>query len=54
MSKSPPLLEIKQLRRLMVGPVTLSVDAGDCLCISGPSGSGKSLLLRSIADLDPH
>ena len=54
MSKSPPLLEIKQLRRLMVGPVTLSADAGDCLCISGPSGSGKSLLLRSIADLDPH
>ena len=54
MSKTPPLLEIKQLRRLMVGPVTLSADAGDCLCISGPSGSGKSLLLRSIADLDPH
>ena len=54
MSKTPPLLEIKQLHRLMVGPVTLSVDAGDCLCISGPSGSGKSLLLRSIADLDPH
>ncbi|MEN8207033.1 MAG: ATP-binding cassette domain-containing protein [Pseudomonadota bacterium] len=54
MSKAPPLLEIKQLRRLMVGPVTLEVDVGDCLCISGPSGSGKSLLLRSIADLDPH
>ena len=54
MSKAAPLLEIKQLRRLMVGPVTLSVDVGDCLCISGPSGSGKSLLLRSIADLDPH
>ena len=54
MSKAPPLLEIKQLRRLMVGPVTLDVDVGDCLCISGPSGSGKSLLLRSIADLDPH
>ena len=54
MSRTPPLLEIKQLRRLMVGPVTLSVDVGDCLCLSGPSGSGKSLLLRSIADLDPH
>jgi len=53
-SRTPPLLEIKQLRRLMVGPVTLSVDVGDCLCLSGPSGSGKSLLLRSIADLDPH
>jgi ABC-type iron transport system FetAB ATPase subunit len=54
MSKVPPLLEIKQLRHLMVGPVTLDVDVGDCLCISGPSGSGKSLLLRSIADMDPH
>lgn len=54
MSKTPPLLQINQLRRLMVGPVTLAVDEGDCLCISGPSGSGKSLLLRAIADLDPH
>ncbi len=54
MSKAPPLLQINRLRRLSVGPVTLAVDEGDCLCISGPSGSGKSLLLRAIADLDPH
>ena len=54
MSKAPPLLQINMLRRLMAGPVTLAVDVGDCLCISGPSGSGKSLLLRAIADLDPH
>ncbi len=54
MSKAPPLLQINQLRRLMIGPVSLAVEAGDCLCISGPSGSGKSLLLRAIADLDPH
>jgi len=38
----------------MIGPLSLDVDSGDCLCISGPSGSGKSLLLRAIADLDPH
>ncbi len=38
----------------MLGPVELSVGAGECLCITGPSGSGKSLLLRAIADLDPH
>ena len=54
MSKAPPLLQIEELRRLMIGPLTLSVDAGDCLCISGPSGSGKSLLLRAMADMDPH
>ena len=38
----------------MLGPVSMAVDAGDCVCISGPSGSGKSLLLRALADLDPH
>jgi len=53
-SKAPPLLQINRLRRLMIGPVSLSVDEGDCLCISGASGSGKSLLLRAIADLDAH
>ena len=36
----------------MLGPVNLSVNAGECLCITGPSGGGKSLLLRAIADLD--
>ena len=54
MSKAPPLLQINQLSRLMVGPLSLAVDDGDCLCIAGASGSGKSLLLRAIADLDPH
>jgi ABC-type iron transport system FetAB ATPase subunit len=53
-SRSSPLLQIKRLRRLMVGPVSFDVAAGECLCLSGPSGAGKSLLLRAIADLDPH
>jgi ABC-type iron transport system FetAB ATPase subunit len=48
------LLQIKNLRRLMIGPVSFTVAAGECLCLSGPSGAGKSLLLRAIADLDPH
>jgi ABC-type iron transport system FetAB ATPase subunit len=47
-------LQIKELARPMLGPVNLSVDEGECLCITGPSGGGKSLLLRAIADLDPH
>lgn len=54
MSKTPPLLQIKNLRRLMLGPLSLAVDAGDCVCITGASGTGKSLLLRALADLDPH
>ncbi len=37
-----------------VGPIDLTVDAGECVCIEGDSGSGKTLLLRAIADLDPH
>jgi len=53
-SRSSPLLQIKNLRRLMIGPVSFDVEAGECLCLSGPSGTGKSLLLRAIADLDPH
>jgi ABC-type iron transport system FetAB ATPase subunit len=53
-SKAPPLLQIKNLRRLMIGPLSLDVESGDCVCIFGPSGCGKSLLLRAIADLDPH
>lgn len=54
MSKTPPLLQIKALTVPNVEPVTLTLDASECLCITGPSGSGKSLLLRALADLDPH
>jgi putative ABC transport system ATP-binding protein len=35
-------------------PVDLDLAAGERVFLSGPSGSGKSLLLRAIADLDPH
>lgn len=37
-----------------VGPVSISVARGECLAILGASGSGKSLLFRAIADLDPN
>lgn len=47
-------LEIRQLVTRHVGPVDLSIEAGECVCIQGESGSGKTLLLRAIADLDPH
>jgi ABC-type iron transport system FetAB ATPase subunit len=37
-----------------VGPLDLELRAGECLVIAGPSGAGKTLLLRAIADLDVH
>lgn len=37
-----------------LGPISFSVYASECVCISGNSGSGKTRLLRAIADLDPH
>lgn len=34
--------------------VRLNVRGGEVVCLSGPSGSGKSRLLRAVADLEPH
>nr|WP_240901873.1 ATP-binding cassette domain-containing protein [Wenzhouxiangella sp. XN24] len=34
--------------------VSLDVAAGEIVCLSGESGSGKTRLLRAIADLEPH
>jgi putative ABC transport system ATP-binding protein len=48
------LLEISDLTGAPGGPFNLTLAAGDCLVISGPSGIGKSLLLRMIADLDEN
>jgi putative ABC transport system ATP-binding protein len=46
-------LLVKQLRSDFAGPFELNLDRGTCAAITGPSGSGKSLFLRMIADLDP-
>lgn len=34
--------------------ITFSLSHAECLGLSGPSGVGKSLFLRALADLDPH
>ncbi len=48
------MLQTLALRRLHVGPIKLSIEPGTCLSVMGASGAGKSVLLRMIADLDPH
>ena len=47
-------LLVKQLRSEFAGPFELNLGRGACAAITGPSGSGKSLFLRMIADLDPN
>lgn len=47
-------LRIEGLRGPRGGPFDLIADAGECIAISGASGSGKSVFLRMLADLDPN
>ena len=46
-------LRVANLRSQLAGPFDLAIREGECVAITGPSGSGKSLFLRMIADLDP-
>ncbi len=48
------MLSVTDLTRLELGPLSFTVETGECLALRGPSGAGKSLLLRAIADLDPN
>jgi len=50
-----PLFQVKNLATLHGGAgFDFSLHPHEVLAISGPSGSGKSLLLRALADLDKH
>jgi len=46
-------LAVRDLVTPGVSATRLEIADGQCAMLSGPSGSGKSLLLRAIADLDP-
>ena len=48
------LLAVRGLETAPVSAASFELAKGDRLCISGRSGSGKSRLLRALADLDPH
>ena len=48
-----PSLTLHALATELLEPLDLHVAAGECVALRGPSGSGKSRLLRAIADLDP-
>ncbi|MEZ5729219.1 MAG: ABC transporter ATP-binding protein [Burkholderiaceae bacterium] len=48
------MLELRGIRVLSLSPIELTLPDGKCISIQGESGSGKSMLLRAVADLDPH
>jgi len=48
------ILQVRDLRTNLLKPASLSLWAGECVAVRGPSGAGKTLLLRAIADLDPN
>ncbi len=50
---APARLRLAGLHSGLAGPFDLALDAGECVAVTGASGSGKSLMLRMIADLDP-
>lgn len=50
----PVALEAIDLAAGALSGVAFSVPPGHILALSGSSGSGKSRLLRALADLDPH
>jgi len=47
------MLRIDHLKIRNLPAISFAVAGGECVCIQGASGTGKSLLLRAIADLDP-
>lgn len=59
MAESPPIVEATKLTRksrdgaVLIDGVSLSIRAEERRAIAGPTGSGKTVLLRALALLDP-
>ncbi|WP_439407436.1 ATP-binding cassette domain-containing protein [Bradyrhizobium sp. DASA03076] len=47
------MLTVSGLKRLHIS-VSFDLQDGECVALQGPSGVGKTVLLRAIADLDPN
>lgn len=47
-------LHLEAFHPHLLAPCDLDLERGVTATLTGPSGSGKSLFLRAIADLDPH
>ena len=48
------MLRARGLQRLDLHPLDFDLAPSECVGISGASGSGKTVFLRMLADLDPH
>ena len=48
------VLSIRDLSCPGLKPFSIDLNEGECVVLTGPSGAGKTLLLRAIADLDPN
>src|ERR1700736_2667079 len=48
------MLQVRDLRTNILKSASLTLSEGECVVVTGPSGAGKTLLLRAIADLDPN
>lgn len=47
------IFEVKNISFLSRGPYSLTLRAGDCIGLTGPSGVGKTLLFKAFVDLLP-
>src|SRR5438552_10936938 len=50
----PAVDQVRERRASVLERVSVARAATGCIGVKGPSGAGKTLLLRAIADLDPN
>lgn len=47
------MLTVEGLSSAVLAPASFTLAEGECVVVRGESGSGKTVLLRALADLDP-